>query len=199
MAIHRARGWKELPYAGIPLIFAAQQFVEGGLWLSLPEQAPSAGVLTISYLLFSNILWPFYLPVAVLMIENDPLRRKRLLVPVIAGAATSVFFLAAISTKPVSAVITGSHINYDLPHPQPALAFTLYAIAVCLAPLLSSHKAVRLFSLAIIVSMIAAYIIYTIWFASVWCYFAALLSGLVLYHFYRRDRLQVEEATSLSA
>jgi hypothetical protein len=187
ITVRRAGTAAEAPYAAIPLIFGLQQLVEGSLWFFLPAQTPATHVLAIAYLLFSNVLWPIYVPVAVWLIEPDARRRRRILLPLAAGAATSIFFLLAIVTHPVSATIRVTHIGYHLPHPHPTIAFVGYALATCLAPLLSSHKPVRLFGGAIIASMIAAYAIYSMWFASVWCFFAALTSGIVYMHFLRRS------------
>lgn len=176
-----------MPYAAIPTIFALQQFVEGSLWLALPASSPWAGSLTITYLMFSNIFWPIYVPLAVLMIEPNAAHRRRLLFPIAAGIGTGAFFLVALSTNSVSAAITNSHIHYDLPHSHDRIAFAFYAAATCLAPLLSSHRMVKLFGVALIISMAIAYAAYAIWFASVWCYFAALLSVVVYLHFRLRD------------
>jgi hypothetical protein len=101
------------------------------------------------------------------------------------GGVVSVFFLAAIITHPVTSAIKGMHIAYHIPHHYDAIAVAVYASATCLAPLLSSHKLVRLFGIALVGSMIIASILYLRWFASVWCLFAALLSALVLLHFTR--------------
>jgi hypothetical protein len=190
-AIRRANTIRELPYAAIPVFFAAQQLIEGGLWLALPAQTSSAHLLTIGYLLFSNVLWPIYVPIAIWMIEPDTVQRKCMRMPIMVGASVSLFFLAAMITHPVSAAIMGSHIDYNLPHPHDKIAFAFYAIATCLAPLLSSHKMVRLFGVILIASMIIAYTIYAMWFASVWCFFAALLSSVVLLHFLRRETPQI--------
>nr|WP_315431705.1 hypothetical protein [uncultured Albidiferax sp.] len=35
-------------------------------------------------------------------------------------------------------------------------------------------------------SFVAAYTVYTTWFISVWCFFAAVLSGIVWLHFRQR-------------
>ena len=183
VTVRRARAPKELPYAAIPMIFGVQQLVEGSLWLELPAQSPTTHVLTIVFLLFSNVLWPAYVPLAVWMIEPRGGRRRLIALPAAAGVATGLFFLAAIVTHPVRAAIEGMHIEYDLPHPQHAIAFGFYAVGTCLAPLLSSHRTVRLFGVAIVGSMIAAHLLYSMWFASVWCFFAALTSGIVFLHF----------------
>ena len=177
----------ELPYAAIPIFFAIQQLIEGSLWLALPAQSSSAHILTMGYLVFANILWPIYVPVAIWMIEPYRLHRNRLLVPLAAGALTALFFIGALAMQPVSASVIGSHIHYDFPHPHDKIAFAFYATATCLAPLLSSHKLVQWLGATLIVSMVAAYVIYAVWFASVWCYFAALISGLIWLYFRRQD------------
>ena len=177
----------ELPFAAIPIFFAVQQLIEGALWLALPAQSSSVHILTLGYLIFANILWPIYVPVAIWMIEPNQLHRNRLIVPLVAGALTTLFFIGALAMQPVSAAVIGSHIHYNFPHPHDKIAFAFYATATCLAPLLSSHKLVKLLGATLIVSMVAAYVIYAVWFASVWCYFAALISALIWLYFRRQD------------
>jgi hypothetical protein len=188
ITVRRAGTRAELPYAAIPLGFGVQQLAEGGLWLSLPAQTLTTHTLTMFYLLFSNVLWPIYIPAAVWLIEPSASRRRKMLLPLAAGAATSLFFLVAIIAHPVSATIKGAHIGYQLPHPHHEMVFAFYALATCIGPLLSSQRMVRLFGGAIIFSMIASHFIYAMWFASVWCFFAALTSGVVLLQFPRRAR-----------
>ena len=69
----------ELPYASIPALFGVQQLVEGALWLTLPDgDAHLNDILTHIYALFSHILWPIFVPVAVLKIEPEGWRRRLL-------------------------------------------------------------------------------------------------------------------------
>jgi hypothetical protein len=183
MTVRRAGGLSEIPYAAIPMVFGLQQLIEGGLWQSLPAQTCTTHELTIVYLLLSNVLWPLYLPLAVWLLEPRPEHRRKIAWTVAGGGAASLFFLAAIVMHPVTAAIKGMHIKYQIPHQHDAIAVAIYAAATCLAPLLSSHKMVRLFGIVLVGSMVVAAILYLHWFASVWSFFAALLSGLVLLHF----------------
>ena len=65
---HRPR---ELPFAAIPLLFAIQQLSEGVIWLTFGSEAPLLNtVMTHVYSFFSHVLWPIYVPVAVLLIET---------------------------------------------------------------------------------------------------------------------------------
>jgi hypothetical protein len=132
------------------------------------------------------------------MIEPNQLHRNRLIVPLVAGALATLFFIGALAMQPVSAAVIGSHIHYNFPHPHDKIAFAFYATATCLAPLLSSHKLVELLGATLIVSMVAAYVIYAVWFASVWCYFAALISGMIWLYFRRQNapgNLQLKKPT----
>ena len=190
IAVRRAHK-PEYAYAAIPLLFGIQQLIEGMLWLVLAERSSSQQCLTVGYLGFANILWPIYAPLAIWLMETQSTHRQRLLLPLIAGVITAIFFIYAIATHSVSADIVRSHIRYRLPHDNEEIMFAFYATATCLAPLLSSYKSVRLLGSVIIASMIAAYVFYTIWFASVWCYFAALISMLILLHFPPRHSTNV--------
>ena len=64
---------KDLAFAAIPLLFGVQQILEGALWLTFPVNAPVSNmVLTYAYSFFSHVLWPIYVPIAVLLIEPTP-------------------------------------------------------------------------------------------------------------------------------
>ncbi|MCW1382948.1 hypothetical protein OLX02_08935 [Novosphingobium sp. KCTC 2891] len=188
----RTREPQEVPLAAIPGIFGVQQLVEGCLWLGLPGQPPTSDRLAMTYLLFSHVLWPFFVPLAIWLIEPSARHRRRIAWGMAAGAATSMFFLVILLSEPVSATIEGLHIRYHLPHPHENIAFAFYAAATCLSPLLSSLKTARMLGVLIAASMVASYLIYAMWFASVWCFFAALVSSVVFLHFSgRRTRRQV--------
>lgn len=189
LTVRRAGTLAEVPYAAIPLAFGLQQILEGSLWLELHAQTHAAQFPTIAYLLFANILWPILVPVAVWLIEPAEMRRRAMLLTIAAGAAVSLFFLYALITNPVTAEIRGAHIKYRLPHPHREIAIAVYLFATCLAPLLSSHRMIQLFGLALIASAAVARIVYSTWFASVWCFFAALLSAIVFLHISRRRTL----------
>ncbi len=185
--VRRANALGEVPYAAIPMLFGLQQLVEGRLWLDLPAQTATTHLLAVAYLLFSHVLWPIYVPLAVWLLEPGGPRRKLILGLAAAGTATGLFFLVALLAHPVFATIRGAHILYDLPHPYDPVALTCYVAATCLAPLLSSHRTVRLFAIILISSMSVTALAYVAWFASVWCFFAALTSGTVYLHFAGRS------------
>lgn len=180
----RVRRKVELPYALIPVLFGLQQLIEGALWLTFPVEAPLLNtVLTHVYSLFSHVLWPVYVPVAVLLLETTPWRRKVLIALAAAGAAVGGYLLYYLIRRPIVAQVTGAHIAYISPHFYALAAMGVYLLGTCVSSLLSSHRSVRWFGLAAFLSFVAAYAFYATWFISVWCFFAAALSVLVLLHF----------------
>ena len=184
VGVRRATRPAELPLALIPALFGLQQLLEGGVWLTLTHDAPLLnGCLTNTYSAFSQVLWPVYVPLAVLLIEAVPWRRTVLAAFTAAGVAVGVFLGLAMIRNPVLSELRGGHIVYVFPHAHVLTATSLYLLGVCFAPLFSSHRMVRVFGAAATLSLVGAYALYSTWFISVWCFFAAILSAIVLLHF----------------
>lgn len=179
----------ELPYASIPGLFGVQQLVEGGLWLTLPDgNAHLNDILTHIYALFSHILWPIFVPVAVLKIEPEEWRRRLLWLFAIAGAAAGLYLAYFWLMDPTTSLVAGDHILYVSPHFFIGPILALYVVGTCGSPLVSSHLSVRWFGFSVSASLVAAYIFYAYWFISVWCFFAAIISVTILLHFRHRQR-----------
>ena len=187
LASHRRR---DLPFAAIPLLFAIQQLIEGVIWLTFRVDAPLLNsVMTHVYSFFSHVLWPVYVPVAVLLMEPAGWRRRGLIGLVAAGAAVGAYLLAVLVAFPIVSRPTGQHIEYVSPHFFAAVTMTLYLLSTALSPLLSTHRMVQLFGVLALLSFGAAYAFYATWFISVWCFFAALLSAIAYVHVARAGRV----------
>ena len=64
-------------FAAIPLLFGVQQCLEGLVWLSLADPPRGDGAApALHNSLFSHVLWPMFLPCAVLRMEPVPWRRR---------------------------------------------------------------------------------------------------------------------------
>jgi hypothetical protein len=184
VTIRAATSARERPFAAIPLLFGVQQLIEGGIWLSLQNNmAGPAAWLAFAYSLFSHILWPAYIPVAVLLLETAGWRRGALGLLVGIGIALGAWLLAAIVGDGITSHAVGPHIEYETGHVFSRSTAAIYGLATVVSLLLSSHLTVRLFGVLALVSGMAASWLYATWFVSVWCYFAALLSVVVLLHF----------------
>ena len=187
LTLKSARRPRELAFAAIPLLFAVQQLSEGVIWLTFRYEAPLLNaVMTHVYSFFSHVLWPVYVPLAVLLIEPPGWRRRALLVLVAAGAAVGAYLLYFLIALPIVSRPVGQHIEYVSPHFFAAAAITLYLMSTTFSPLLSTHRTVRAFGVLVLLSFVAAYYFYAIWFISVWCFFAALMSAVIYLHFVMR-------------
>ena len=189
LTLSRVRQPTEVAYALIPGLFGVQQLVEGGLWLTMPSGASHlTDILTHVYAFFSHVLWPIFVPISALMIEPDRLRRGILAALAAAGGAAGLYLLYFWGVDPTTAKVVGGHIVYISPHFFVAPVLALYILGTCVSSLVSSHAAVRLFGLAAAVSLMGAYTLYAVWFISVWCFFAAVLSVTIYLYFAPRRR-----------
>ena len=179
-----AKQRRALPFAAIPLLFAAQQLIEGVIWLTFSDEAARLNsVMTHLYSFFSHVLWPVYVPVAVVLMEPAGWRRRALIVFAVAGAALAAYLLYVLVAFPIVSRVTGQHVEYVSPHFFAALTMTLYLLSTAISPLLSTYRMVVVFGALALLSFGVAYAFYAVWFISVWCFFAGLLSAVVYLHF----------------
>lgn len=178
----------ELPYASIPMLFGLQQLVEGSLWLTISDGAMHLNsILTHIYSLFSHVLWPIFVPIAVLLLETVPWRRNVLKGFAAAGSLSGLYLLYFWAMDPTTSKVVGHHISYDSPHFYIGPILVFYVLGTCVSSLLSSHRAVRLFGAVSLASFAAAYVFYAYWFISIWCFFAAVMSVVIWLYFRGRD------------
>lgn len=184
VAAWRCPSRRELPYALIPFWFGVQQWLEGALWLTLQSPAPACNTaLTQLYSGFSQVIWPLYIPAAVLLMETVPWRRRALWVVTVAGGVVSLLLGYFMAHLQVESRVVGGHIAYVFPHFHTTIATGLYLLGACVSPLLSSHRSVRVFGLAVTLALVVTFTFYNTWFISVWCFLAAVASATVLRHF----------------
>ena len=183
LTLKSARRPRELPLAAIPMLFAFQQLIEGVIWLTFSHEAPRLNqAMTLAYSFFSHVVWPIYVPAAVLLIEPPGWRRSTLVVFVIAGAAVGSYLLYGLAVYPIVSRASGQHVDYVSPHFFAAAVMTLYLLSTTLSPVISTFRAVRAFGALAFLSFVTVYYFYAQWFISVWCFFAAVLSSIIYCH-----------------
>ncbi len=195
VSLGRANEPRELPLAVTPILFALQQAIEGLLWLDLPL-APDGFIstaLTLLFLFFAEVFWPIYAPIVVLLLESRGNRRNLMFACLAIGVAVGCYLLWSIVTGPHSAVILDDHIFYVTEHRRSDAVALAYLAATSLPLFLSSHRTVVILGAIIFVGIAVAYVFYWEAFVSVWCFFAAAASVVILCHFEwsRRQRLRM--------
>lgn len=184
VTVHRSFGRAELPLALVPMLFGVQQLTEGVLWLSLRHHVGFLQMwTTYLYSLFSHVLWPMWVPLAILLVEHRRSRRRPLVGFQAIGIGVGLYLLYFIVRFPVTSRVEGRSIFYDSPHFFVAGVLVAYFLATCVSGLFSSHRCVNVFGVLAFVLAIAAYQVSVKTFVSVWCFFAAVLSLLVYVHF----------------
>jgi hypothetical protein len=171
----------EAPLACFPLVFAAQQAIEGTLWLALPQHAAS-GICTVAAGSFATIaltIWPVLAPLAALAIEPRTWRRIAMAAFLIAGIIFAIVIGSQITSAPYSAAIVQHRIVYDNGIILPLFMSGFYVLIVCGPLLLSSHASLRALGILTLTGLVVSYFAFYYAFFSVWCFFAALASGLI--------------------
>ncbi len=185
---------RHLALASLPLVFSFQQAIEGTLWLILPSapNAPTSSALTLTFLLVAQVFWPIFVPIAATLIEPVKLRRNTMLFCLVIGTAIGSFQFYWILSNSHSAIIAGNHIVYLMEYRYTNVLAGAYIVATCLPLISSSSRSVVALGTTVLVGYIISFVFYWDAFVSVWCFFAAAASMVVLGHFEwaRRSRLK---------
>ena len=187
LALGQAPQIRDKPFASVPLLFATQQFIEGVLWLLLPQAGTdqTTHALVQVYAFFIGVVWPMIIPFGIMLIEPDRMRKRLMQVALAVGVvvAASTFFI--ILRYGVSVHVVNACLVYSNPVTGGLLMRSAYLIATCAAYFVSSHKTVLWIGIANFVGFGVAYSFYHLSWPSVWCFFAAIVSALIYYHFRR--------------
>jgi uncharacterized protein DUF6629 len=172
--------------AVVPLLFAAQQAAEGILWLTIdaPPHAALERAAVYAFLGIALVVWPVLAPLSLRLMEARPARQHTLTTLTWIGAVVSlgaVFLL--VRAQPV-ARITGQTITYEFGGGAGAVRHVLL-LAAYLVPTLvpffvSTSRLARVIGGTLVVSIGIAAVIRHEALTSVWCFFAAIVSVLVL-------------------
>ncbi len=177
-SLAKARDKKWVWFACIPLIFALQQALEGGVWQNL-----GAGY-AYGFLAIALIIWPIWIPASLYLLEKHQNRKKWMLTLFMLGILVALASCYSFWVYGLQ-VTVGRHILYTLPVLQVSSLYLqiIYFAAYCLAvvgPLfLSSVKRMWLLGVTVSIGWVIANLFYALWFVSIWCFFGALCSTIV--------------------
>jgi len=196
----RSRSFSVGMFAIIPLIFALQQALEGAVWITLLRGDEVSHLYKFSvygYLFFAGIFWPLWIPICLLFLEKNIIRKVFLFIVLLFGIIAASKFLFQLISHHVTAHIAHHHIVY------PIMASTYrsssfyslfyfqkidmlfsfaYLSAVIVPFFISSIKKMWLVGLGLAIAFIISELAYAYAFGSVWCFLAAV-GSLVTYYF----------------
>jgi hypothetical protein len=167
-------------FALIPILFGIQQLAEGCLWLTLSttDFMILRKISTYVFLITAQVLWSWVITLSVLLMEEEPRRRKILKGLLVVGIALSMYYAFYLFFHKVSSEILDCHILYTTQSPESLslVTFILY-LSVTVAPFfVSSKKRLSVLGIIMTLSCLAAVVFYKLFLTSVWCFFAAIMS-----------------------
>ncbi len=178
---------KQYPLAILPFIFVAMQFCEGLVWLAYDYAFYPNWVFPFAGYFFFLVLyyvWPWILPLAFLLPEPVP-ARKRLLKAIfmlfLMGQGIIVLLTLKNFDRPTIKIINHSiQYAFDLTLNATPTIFLPFCLMLNAVPaLVSSLRGTSLLVLITFPAFVFSYIIYYTTFSSVWCFFTAIASSLI--------------------
>lgn len=181
----RARSAPQRFLACMPLLFAAQQFSEGFVWLSVNYSgfAQYHQFAMYAFLFMAQIGWPLFIPFSVLLVEPDAVRRRILGYFAVAGVLAGIYFTWCLVNFDAHVGVHPYHIQYELDFPLSKRWFygLIYFIPAMLPTFISSLRRMRLLGILLLTSYLISRFFYRDYIVSVWCFFGALSSVTTLF------------------
>lgn len=169
-------------FACTPILFCFHQTAEGFLWLSLknPDFASWYKPALYGYSFISQPIWPIWAPITMWLMETNQRRKKILFYFLLLGIASSLYMFYCLITYNISAVAENGHIRYYRDFPYLNIMRPINFVTIAVTPFLSTLRYTKLLAAGMMISLIVAYFFYRNYFISIWCFFAAIISVIVI-------------------
>jgi len=175
----------QIVFASIPLFFGIQQIAEGFLWTTLPDHdfINIQKISTYVFLIMAQVIWPSMIPVSIMLMEQNIKRKRSLRLLSGIGLLLSLYYTFCLLTFSVNPQISGYHILYKNGFPQSLSnpAFGVYLIVTITPLFVSGIKRTWMLGILMTLSCLVTAIFFKQYLTSVWCFFAALISGVVFW------------------
>jgi len=185
VSVHKIKEQSQLPFGVIPILFGLHQAAEGLVWIGMEDHEGRlwVDVSVYVYLIFAQVIWPVWVPFSILAMEKKPSRQKMLRILLVMGALVSTYLLYCLIVYEVGVEIRSGHIEYTLYFPEAGVwpIAIIYFIAIILSPLISDHKRLNFLGLLLLMSFLVSQLFFSVHLISIWCFFAAVLSIMVLW------------------
>ncbi len=183
VTLQKAKNHSQIMFAAIPLIFSIQQFFEGIVWLSFtnPEYAVWREKASYTFLFFAHIVWPVWVPLAMLLLENEKKRIRILQILSLMGIIVSVSLAYCLVSFNVQPLVRDHHIIYEIDFPELFLKYGIifYVLVTVVPAFISGIHKMKIFGFVMSFSYLFSEIFFNEYLLSVWCFFAAVLSIFV--------------------
>lgn len=187
--LRHVREPRALLFAVVPTLFAVHQFTEGFVWLGLDGLIGPVALdhVTFLFMFYAQGILPFLMPLAVLLMEPPGQRRRAIMALTALGALVCAWMIYGLIFFESTCSVEQHSLAYRNPLTGNFWVSLLYIAATCGALLLSSHRVVRWYGVLNVIGLTIAQIVKEFAFASVWCFYAAILSVVIYWQFSRRN------------
>jgi hypothetical protein len=178
----------EVLFALLPLLFALHQFSEGFVWLGVSGYIGQRALEIASgiFIYYAQGLLPFIIPLAVWLIEKDGYKKKLLGILTLLGLFLAVYTMYILSNIPSTVTVVNNTLFYNNPATANIYDALLYILTTCGALMLSSSIAIELFGFLNLIGLTIIFLLRPYGFTSLWCLYAAAISGLLYFYFTER-------------
>ena len=178
-------------FAATPILFCLHQFTEGLVWLGMQGRIGPIGRDHAAFLftMYAQGLLPFLMPLAVLLMEPAGWRRKVIAVLTAIGGVAALWDAYGLMFLPSQVFVQQNSIAYRNVMTGSLNISLLYILATTGALMLSRYRVVRLYGVANVIALTIVEIVKAETFASVWCFYAALMSTMLYWQFSRGESL----------
>ena len=203
LSIHATKKNRQLfPLASCPLFFALQQFCEGIVWVTLNNGDTTSMlhlIATYGFISFAGLFWPIWIPLVFYIPEQIQQRKQLLLITVYIGCLSAFLLFFSWILPTTGAYVVNHHLDYPVTQypfgitydwltlPILWISSLTYCIATMTPFFISTIKHAWIAGAIITIAFVVSYIFYYATLGSIWCFFAAITSGL-MYVLIRKNR-----------
>ncbi len=179
-ALRRTRYDEHRMFAALPFLFAAQQALEGIVWLTLDARTWLHNLGAYGFLFFAFIVFPIYVPLSIRRFERVPWRQMLLLGITIVGGGIGLTALYAMIVDGVVASVANHHISYSLALTQTKTIGLMACSMVFIGSLYASSQRILWAGGLGVIGLVAyTYLAVPEAVVSMWCFLAGVLSILL--------------------
>jgi hypothetical protein len=179
---------REVPLALLPLFFGLHEFAQGFVYLGM-EQLITPRALEMAetfYVFYAKGLLQFWVPLAVWLLEPARWRKNLLGILTLFGGTMTLYALWVLASAPADVYLQNNALVYRTPRLEYLWLALGYIATTVGALMLSSSMAITLYGLLNLLGLSLVYWLKPYAFTSLWCLYAALLSGVLYFYFVER-------------
>ncbi len=182
--LHLRQRFEYVPIAVLPLVLGLHQIDEAFVWWWLQGHvARGIGLAAMwIYLLFALVVLPTLVPLLIFFFMPRSPQRWRIVPFVILGVIVSVILLEAMLVGDPRVQLGTFHLAYTIELRNGIAVIGLYVVATCGPLLVSGYRPMVWFGMVNLVAVIILALLCASGFTSLWCFYAALVSGAVTLH-----------------